>query len=177
MVWLDGIKTGLQNVGGYRELPVEKNMKVVNNSETVLFILLSSKMFHVLGKQLKAFIDDKFGEGSTELWAYGKVINGKKELQGIMKRQMLTVSNLITNAESQTRSVIQFRSAVEETYEGLICFMPYNLGFDSSHHLLPSRCFPSQLEMENHTCCWFMLYSKHVTHEAKKKHVLQVTFR
>lgn len=79
-------------------------MKVVDNLETVLFIL-SSKTFHVLRKQFEEFIYDKFSEGSTELGAYGKVINGKKRLQGIMKRQMLTVSNLITNADREPDSV------------------------------------------------------------------------
>lgn len=69
----------------------------------MLFILFS-KTFHVLRKQFKEFIYEKFSEENTELGAYGKVINGKKSLQGIMKRQMLTVSNLITNADREPDS-------------------------------------------------------------------------
>lgn len=91
-----------------------------------------------------------------------RLLMGKNRPQGIMKRQMLTVSNLIRNADRARliHSVIQFGSALEETYEEQIWFMLYNLGFDS----LTSLVFPSQLEMENNVYCWFMLYLKQVTH-------------
>lgn len=75
-----------------------------------------------------------------------------------MERQMLIVSNLIRNADrAPDHTVIQFRSAFEETYEEWIWITLYNLGFDSPSHLLSSRCFPSQLEMKNNIYCWFML--------------------
>jgi len=56
--------------------------------------------------------------------------------------------------------------------------MLYNLGFDSLHHLLSSRCFPSQLEMENNVYCWFMLYMKQVTQvRGSRENFLQVKFK
>lgn len=49
-----------------------------------------------------------------------------------MERQMLIVSNLIRNADrAPDHTVIQFRSAFEETYEEWIWITLYNLGFDS----------------------------------------------
>lgn len=92
---------GLLNIERCRGLLVEKSiMQVVDNLETMMLIFYQD-VSHTEKGNSKESVDDKInsGEEVLNLGHMVRLLMGKKRPQGIMKRQMLTVSNLIRNAD------------------------------------------------------------------------------
>lgn len=100
-------ETGLLNIERYRGLPVEKSiMQVVDNLGYASCLLLRCFTYGKR-KQFKEYVDDKINsvERVLNLGHMARLLMGKKRPKGIMKRQMLTVSNLIRNADREPDSL------------------------------------------------------------------------